>query len=87
MYEILSGAIMMACLITGIFFFRFWKKTQDKLFLTFAWAFWILTLERLVLGYIGTQHELGPKVYLIRLCAFILILIAIVQKNRENEKG
>jgi uncharacterized membrane protein len=87
MYELISGAIMMACFVSGIFFIKFWKKTQDKLFLMFAAAFWILSLERLVLGYLGTQQELGPKIYLIRLTAFVLILVAIVQKNRESEKG
>lgn len=86
MYEIVSGAIMMACFVTGIFFFKFWKKSRDKLFITFAAAFWILAVERLVLGYLGNQQELGPQVYFIRLTAFILILYAIVQKNREGKK-
>ncbi len=87
MYPLLSGAIMMACFVSGIFFFKFWKKTRDRLFVMFACAFWILSLERLVLGYIGTHHEMGTTIYLIRLTAFVLILIAIVQKNRESEKG
>lgn len=85
MYELISGAIMMACFVTGIFFMKFWKKTHEKLFVMFGVAFWILALERLVLGYIGTHHEHGPMIYLIRLSAFIMILIAIVQKNREGK--
>ncbi len=86
MYEIVSGAIMMACLVAGFFFFRFWKKTTDVLFLMFAAAFWLLSLERLVLGYIGTKNEPNPEIYMIRLSAFILILLAIVQKNHESGK-
>lgn len=87
MYQLLSGAIMMACFVSGIFFFKFWQKTRDKLFIMFGAAFWILSLERFVLGYLGVHHEIGPIIYLIRLTAFVLILIAIVHKNRESEKG
>jgi Family of unknown function (DUF5985) len=83
-YEILSGALMMSCLVTGLFFLKFWKKTRDKLFLIFAFAFFTLSLERLVLGYIGRGNEPSPQVYLFRLGAFILILIAIINKNRES---
>jgi hypothetical protein len=86
MYELVSGAIMMACLVAGFFFFRFWKKTSDVLFLMFAAAFWILALERLILGFIGTENEPNPEIYTIRLSAFILILLAIVQKNHEGSE-
>ena len=86
LYEIISGALMMACFVAGLFFLRFWKKTHDKLFIMFAIAFFILSFERLALGYLGINHELLPKVYLIRLSAFIMILLAIVQKNRESSE-
>lgn len=86
MYEIISGALMMACLVTGLFFVRFWRKSYDRLFLIFSFAFFLLSLERLVLGYIGTTNEPSPKIYLIRLTAFILILIGIIDKNRSTNK-
>lgn len=88
MYEIISGALMMACFVTGLFFIRFWQKSQDRLFLIFSFAFFLLSLERLALGYIGpANNELNPKIYCIRLAAFILILIAIVDKNRSSDKS
>lgn len=83
MYSILSGALMMACLVAGLFFYKFWKKTQDRLFIMFAFSFWILSLERLVLGYLGNTQEISGMIYLLRFIAFGLILIAIVNKNRE----
>lgn len=83
MYQFISGAIMLACLSAGFFFYRFKKKTNDPLFTMFAAAFWILALERLVLGYVGTRNEQNPEIYLIRLTAFLLILFAIVRKNRN----
>lgn len=85
-YEILSGALMMACLVTGLFFIRFWKKTYDRLFLIFSFAFFLLSVERLVLGYLGNRSEPTPEVYYIRLAAFVMILIAIVDKNRSSQK-
>ena len=82
MYGVISGALMMGCLIPSIFFYKFWKKTHDKLFLMFSAAFAMLAIERLVLGNLGTA-ETHLKVYLIRLFAFLLILVAIIIKNRE----
>jgi hypothetical protein len=86
-YAMLSGALMMACLVAGFFFMRFWKKTHDRLFLIFGCAFFMLSLERVVLGIIGTRWEPNPAIYLIRLSAFILIVIAIVDKNREKSES
>lgn len=86
MYEIISGALMMACLVAAVFFFRFWKKSSDRLFLIFSFAFGLLAVERLVLGYVGVKNEPQPAIYFIRLSAFILILIAIIDKNRSTAK-
>lgn len=86
MYELISGALMMACMVTGIFFLRFWKKSHDRLFLIFAFAFFMLAVERLVLGYYGANNEPNAQIYFIRLTAFILIIIGIVDKNRAAGK-
>ena len=86
LYEVISGALMMTCIVTGLFFIRFWKKTYDRLFLIFSCAFFMLALERLVLGVIGTRNELTPEIYYIRLSAFVLMLIAIIDKNRSTGK-
>lgn len=87
-YEVLSGGLMMACLTIGFFFLKFWQKTRDSLFMMFSFSFFIMALERLILGYLGNPNvnEVSPLIYLIRLVAFVLILIAIIQKNRENSE-
>lgn len=84
-YSFLSGAIMMSCFVIGLFFVKFWQKSRDQLFLYFATSFWLLTLERIVLGSLGNLHEISPVIYLIRLCAFVVLLIGIVRKNSEAE--
>lgn len=83
MYLFLSGAILMSCLAAGFFFFRFHKKTSDPLFSMFAFAFLILGIERTVLAFTGSFYEPKPEIYLIRLSAFLLILVAIIRKNRK----
>lgn len=68
----------------GYFFFRFWKKTGDGLFAAFSAAFWVLSMERLVLLLTDPTDERRPLVYLIRFFAFLLISFAIFLKNRPK---
>jgi hypothetical protein len=79
---LISGAIIMANVVVGLFFLKFWTRSQDRLFLIFALAFWVLALQRVLLALFA--HEPGSHAFLygIRLLAFVLILIAIVDKNR-----
>jgi hypothetical protein len=41
----LQGAIAMCFALAGLFFFRFWRDTLDRLFLLFAASFWLQALE------------------------------------------
>lgn len=68
----------------SLFFLRFWKKTADKFFLAFAFAFLALGLERLVLAFFSPRDEFRPFVYLIRLSAFLLVIVAIAVKNQTK---
>lgn len=79
----LSGIIFASAVIAMLFFFDFWKRTRDPLFLLFGLAFSLFAVERLVMAFLNTGNEY--KVYLIRLLAFILIIAAIVQKNRPRK--
>ncbi len=83
MVTFLHGAAAMGCLIAGLFFLRFWIETRDRLFMAFAFAFWMIAVERVVLGMIATATEWREYVYLLRLGAFCIILYGIVQKNRR----
>ena len=74
----------MACLTIALFFLRFWRQTGDRLFVIFAAAFGLLMVERLLLAAVSTSHELAPYIYVVRLFAFVLIMGAVVDKNRKN---
>ena len=78
----LYGVIFTATLIVSIIFFGLWRKTKDQFFLLFALAFGLFGVERLVLTFMASNNEF--KVYLIRLSAFILIIGAILLKNRTQ---
>jgi hypothetical protein len=83
----LSGAVMLGCAAIGLFFLRSWRRTGDRLFGFFALAFLLLAVERWVLV-LAPAHELRYSIFLIRLAAFVVILIAIVDKNRSgNGRG
>lgn len=81
---LISGAIFMGYLVAGLFFMRFWRETHDRLFVIFAGAFWILGVQRLALAFSRTMVEDDTGLYLVRLFAFLLILGAIVDKNRSS---
>jgi len=83
--QLIGGAIVLGVWSIALFFFRFWKKTRDRLFIYFALAFVLLGLERIVLAAMSPESELKPYVYLIRLAAFLLIIIAIIDKNRVKK--
>lgn len=80
---IIAGAIVMASLTVALFFLRFWKSTHDRFFLFFAISFTLEAINRVLIQATIYQDEQKPLFYLIRLVAYGLILIAILQKNRR----
>lgn len=85
MSQFMWGMIVMACATAGLFFLRFWRKTGDRLFAIFALAFWILGVHWFVLAWTN-QDEVHVALYAIRLLAFLLILFAIIDKNRASRR-
>ncbi|HEX8309878.1 MAG TPA: DUF5985 family protein [Chthoniobacteraceae bacterium] len=84
MSHFLAGAASMASLIISLFFIRFWRKTRDRLFLFFAAAFALLMAERIIRSSLVIDTEVAPYVYIVRLIAFGLIIVAIIDKNRRS---
>ncbi len=79
--QVLMGAIALASVVAGLFFFRFWWQTRDRFFLYFALSFWIEAGNRLALGLLVNSTEDDALFYSIRLVAYGLILLAIWEKN------
>lgn len=76
-----AGVMSTSCLVAGVFFLKFWRRTRDSLFLTFACAFWLMTINQAVPSLFGIPDEALGGVYLLRLAAFLLIIWAILRKN------
>jgi Family of unknown function (DUF5985) len=70
-----------------LFFLRFWRSTRDRFFLYFAMSFFMEGLNRVLLRCMGGLREETPAYYLIRLVAYGLILLAILEKNRLGRKS
>lgn len=85
MNQMLMGAIAVASLVVGLFFFRFWRHTRDLFFLFFALSFGIEAANRAALGLLVGANEDGAVFYSVRLIAYGLILVAIWHKNRPRE--
>jgi hypothetical protein len=79
----LLGVIVTCSAIAGAIFYRFWLQTHDKLFLAFSVAFLIEAGNRFSVLWLDNPSEGTPAVYLVRLVSYLLILAAIVNKNRR----
>jgi Ca2+/Na+ antiporter len=71
--------------VAALFFARFWRDTGDRLFAIFALAFLLLVVQRFLLSILGQQSEWQASVYLVRLAAYVMILVAILDKNRGDQ--
>lgn len=76
--EFLRGGTMVALLMIGLHFLRFWRDAGDKLFGYFSGAFFLMALSQVAVVLLS---ETGELAYWLRLFAFILIIVAIVEKN------
>ena len=77
---------------SGVFFLKLWRTSQDRFFLGFAVACWLLAIERILGLYVTATlenlrsdvTESSSWIYLIRLLAFIMILAVVIDKNRKK---
>lgn len=77
-----NGVLTAGFLVLGLFFLKFWRRTGDGFFVLFAAAFWLLAGNAVASALTGPHSEItNPPIYLLRLFAFVLIIVAIVRKN------
>jgi hypothetical protein len=78
----LYGGCSAVCALIGIVFVRYWKDQNDRLFIYFAGAFWCFAAGwtlRIALA----NDEGQAYVFIPRLVGFLLIIVAIFDKNRR----
>lgn len=86
-----AGFAACAFFASAIFFLKFWRASSDKFFLYFSSACGLLALERVLLLFLlsdSHNHSHTPEaqiwVYLVRMAAFLVIIWAIIQRNRKG---
>ena len=82
--QFLYGGLALMCMIVGFFFLRYWYIQRDRFFLWFMCAFWALGAGWGVHLVYATSSETGAHVYVFRLVGFMLIILAIIDKNRRT---
>jgi len=81
---VLAGALTAGSLVAALFFLRFWRETRDRLFAFFAGAFALLALQRVALTWAIVSQRDTTASYVLRLAAFVVLLIGILDKNRAT---
>ena len=73
-----------AAWVSATIFLRYWRQSRDMLFALFALAFMLLGVSWALLSIVNPVGEASPYIYGLRLVAFLLLIAAIIQKNRET---
>ena len=83
----LLGATVMAAAVAGLFFLRLWRESRDRLYAYFACAFWLEAIARGLRVFTEKPNEADPMLVLVRIAAYGLIVVAIIDKNLVGRGG
>jgi len=81
MANFVGGVIAMGYATAAAFFLRFFTRTRDRLFLAFCGAFLLMAMNQTLQIVLGIPREEQSPIFLLRLTAFLLIIVAILRKN------
>jgi hypothetical protein len=81
------GCLATASVTVSLFFLRFWRLSRERLFLFFALGFLTLATNWAGLALINPPVESRHYLYVLRLIAFLLIIVGIVDKNRRSARA
>jgi hypothetical protein len=82
----LYGAISLAGVLIGVKFLKFWHSSRDRFFLWFVAAFWVFAAGWIIRAFATSTGEDNHYIYLPRLASFLLIIAAILDKNRTDSR-
>jgi hypothetical protein len=80
----MHGAITLACFLIAAKFVKFWRTSKDRFFLWFSSAFFVFAVGWIIRGFATTEGDHAHFVFVPRLVAFLLIIAAILDKNRRG---
>lgn len=79
----MHGALVVCCMFAALFFIRFWVQTRDRFFGWFGAAMILLGINWIGVLLVDVTSEARHGIYVFRLVAFLLLIAAIVDKNRR----
>jgi hypothetical protein len=83
----LSGMGTMGFVVAGLFFFRFWRRTRDSLFIAFGVAFCLFALNQGLIVFSPVPQEEQSWLFLLRVAGFALLIVAIVAKTLRSGRS
>jgi hypothetical protein len=80
------GILAMASVVAALFFLRYWRESRERLFAFFALAFFGLAANWTGLAVIDqpTDEAQQTYAYVVRLVAFLILIVGIIDKNRRS---
>lgn len=78
------GALMVGLAVIALFFFKFWRRSRERLFGFFAFSFALLSITHLTFMLVGDHGE-ATWPYAFRVIAFAIIIAGIVDRNRAQK--
>ena len=85
--SLLDGARCLTCLAIALFFVRMGMRSRDRLYHAFSFAFVLLAANAVIVGLYTGAGDYQAFVFLPRLLAFVVIIVAIFDKNRPRRRG
>ncbi|HEX4051980.1 MAG TPA: DUF5985 family protein [Steroidobacteraceae bacterium] len=80
------GVLAMASLVPALFFLRYWRSSRERLFAFFAVAFGLMALQWTLSSLTGTDEADHSYVLLLRILAFVAIIVGVLDKNRRERR-
>ena len=77
------GFVATTSLVAAMFFLRFWRRTRDFLFAAFSIAFFVQAVTSAASVFLSQPNGVRSWFYIGQLCTYLLILAAILRKNRR----
>lgn len=76
----------MAALVAALFFLRYWRSTRERLFAFFALAFLGMSVNWTLLAIVNhpVDEMRQAHAFVIRLVAFVILIVGIIDKNRRS---
>jgi hypothetical protein len=83
MNQFLWGILAALCFVSAAFFWKFWRRTRETLFVAFAAGFGLLAVHWAALGVLNPGDETRHYLYIVRFLAFVVMIAGVVAKNRS----